>query len=106
MIARTIWVALKLYSENNYHIVTIITLQSLSFGLEAYIEPGEPSDRCPRGFIYEPSGPYCKGMYIMRLDNVWLCLKKSGMMKIKGMRSDMSEKKQLDVTFPCFPYLC
>ena len=69
MIARIIWVALKLYSENNYHIVTIITLQSLSFGLEAYIEPGEPSDQCPRGFIYEPSGPYCKGMYVMHLDS-------------------------------------
>ena len=63
MIARIIWVALKLYSENNYHIVTN-TLQSLSLRLEAYIEPGEPSDQCPRGFIYEPSSPYCKGVYL------------------------------------------
>ena len=42
--------------------------------MQAYIEPGTPSDKCPSGFIYDESGPYCKGMFTWEYVNICILL--------------------------------
>jgi len=37
--------------------------EELSFQMDVTIGRGDPSDRCPEGFLLHSSGTYCKGEY-------------------------------------------
>jgi len=40
------------------------TRQELTFQLDVTIGRGDPSDRCPVGFLLDRSGMYCNGRWI------------------------------------------